>query len=144
MERKTKTLILNSELRADYFSPHISSRLRYIVAELFKESALLTDNVEVYLSKEGACINYSNQSIDKGIQVIPVTLLKETEISKQEIQIQRWQDLPVFFSGSGDIPLIFLLHHFTSFHVTKNTWIMRRINMADSIIATVLLSSMVF
>lgn len=86
------------------FSPHISSRLRYIVAELFKESALLTDNVEVYLSKEGACINYSNQSIDKGIQVIPVTLLKETEISKQEIQIQRWQDLPVFFSGSGDIP----------------------------------------
>lgn len=86
------------------FSPHISSRLRYIVAELFKESAVLTDNVEVYLSKEGPCINYSNHSISKGIQVIPVALLKETKINKQEIQINRWQDLPVFFSGSGDMP----------------------------------------
>ncbi|MBW0178910.1 polysaccharide deacetylase family protein [Sediminibacterium sp.] len=86
------------------FSPHISPRLRYIVAVLFNESVILTDNVEIYLSKEGPCINYSNQSIDKGIQVIPVTLLKETEISIQEIQIHRWQDLPVFFSGSGDIP----------------------------------------
>jgi hypothetical protein len=86
------------------FSPHISPRLQYIVTVLFKESVVLTDNPEIFLLKEGPCINYSDQSIGKGLQIIPVALLREIKVGQQEIQIHRWQDLPVFFSGPGDIP----------------------------------------
>lgn len=86
------------------FSPHISPRLQYIVATLFEDSAILTDNHEVYLLNEGPGINYSDQSIDKGIQIVPDAFLKETGIRKQDIVISQWQELPVFFSGSGQIP----------------------------------------
>ena len=86
------------------FSPHISPRLQYIVATLFKDLAVLTDNVEVYLLNEGSGINYSDQSINKGVQIIPVALMQETGVRKQDIVINQWQGLPVFFSGSGKIP----------------------------------------
>ncbi len=86
------------------FSPHISSRLQYIVAVLFKDSAVLTDNREVYLLNEGPGINYSDQSVNKGIQIIPVVLMEETGIRKQDFKVNQWQGLPVFFSGSGQIP----------------------------------------
>ncbi len=86
------------------FSPHISPRLQYIVAVLFKESAVVTDNREVYLLNEGPCINYSDQVADKGIQIVPVELLKETGVKKKEIKIDHWQGLPVFFSGAGQLP----------------------------------------
>jgi len=86
------------------FSPHISPRLQYIVATLFKDSAVLTDNAEVYLLNEGSGINYSDQSINKGVQIIPVALMQETGVRKQDIVINQWQGLSVFFSGSGQIP----------------------------------------
>lgn len=86
------------------FSPHISTRLQYIVAVLFKDSAVLTDNPEVYLLNEGPGINYSDQFIDRGIQIVPAPFLEETGIRKQSIGINQWQGLPVFFSGSGQIP----------------------------------------
>jgi len=86
------------------FSPHISPRLQYIVEVLFSESALLTDKKEDYLLREGPCINYSHQSIGKGIQIIPVELLRTTGVRQQEITIQYWQNLPVFFSGLGELP----------------------------------------
>lgn len=86
------------------FSPHISPRLRYIVAALFKESATLTDHAEAYLSSQGPCINYSDQSIDKGIQIVPATLLHETSIREQDIRMSNWQGLPVFFAGPGQLP----------------------------------------
>lgn len=86
------------------FSPHISSRLQYIVTALFKESAVITDNREIYILSEDACINYSDQLINKGIQIHPVAILEETEIKKQDITLSHWQGLPVFFSGSGQMP----------------------------------------
>jgi hypothetical protein len=86
------------------FTPHTSPRLQYIVAVLFKESAVITNDREVYLLSEGACINYAEQPIDKGIHIVPVAFLKETGTKKQDIKINHWQNLPVFFSGSGQIP----------------------------------------
>lgn len=86
------------------FSPHISPRLQYILAALFNDSVVLTDNREVYLLNEGPCINYSDQPTHKGVQIVPVALLQETNIREYVIKMDQWQDLPVFFSGPGQIP----------------------------------------
>ena len=89
------------------FSPHTSPRLQYIVAVLFKESAVLTDDLQTYLASDTACINYSVQSVGKGLQMIPASLLFETNVQEQDITISYWQELPVFFSGNGELPFDF-------------------------------------
>jgi hypothetical protein len=86
------------------FSPHISKRLAYIVATLFGGTALITDNIEEYLTVEGPCINYSDQPLGTGLQIIPVEILQETGIREQSIEMNQWKELPVFFSGKGQVP----------------------------------------
>ena len=124
------------------FSPYISPRLQYIVTTLFKGSAvLLPITMKAYLSNEGPGINYSDQLIDNGIQISPVPFLKEKGIQKQDINIHFWRDLPIFFSGSGQIPFdIFAAAFYLLSRYEEYTSIMKRINMGDTIIRIVLLS----
>lgn len=86
------------------YTPHTSPRLQYIVTELFKGTANITNNVESFLQSEYALLNYSDQKLNKGIQIIPVGLLREEGIRSQNIVMQQWEELPVFFSVNSDIP----------------------------------------
>lgn len=86
------------------FSPHISKRLAYIVATLFSDTAIITDNAAEYLISEGPCINYSDQLLETGLQIIPVEILQETGVREQSIKMDQWRGLSVFFSGKGQIP----------------------------------------
>ncbi len=51
-------------------------------------------------------INYSGESISGAFKICPDSLLFETGISRREIAITRWNDLPVFFQSQegGDLP----------------------------------------
>lgn len=86
------------------FTTHISPRLEYIITVLFKGAANLTNSQESYVLSEGPCINYSSLPINKGIQIVPVPLLTETGIRDQNIKMDDWQELPVFFVTKGDLP----------------------------------------
>ncbi len=86
------------------FSPHISKRLAYIVNTVFGDTAVITDNAEEYLTSEGSRINYSNQPLGTGLQIVPSEILLETAIREQSIEVEQWKGLSVFFNGNGQVP----------------------------------------
>lgn len=87
------------------YAPHISSRLQYIVASLFEESARLTASIEEYGQHEGAKINYSDTPVSETeIHIIPWGLLHERGIQAQVIEMAKWQQLPAFFTTKGSMP----------------------------------------
>lgn len=87
------------------YAPHTSSRLQYIVASLFEESASLCSSIETYQQHNGVKINYSQNPIaETELQIIPSGLLYESGIRTQSVQVSYWQGLPVFFATNGSIP----------------------------------------
>ncbi len=94
------------------FSPHISKRLAYIVNTVFGDTAVITDNAEEYLTSEGSRINYSNQPLGTGLQIVPSEILLETAIREQSIEVEQWKGLSVFFNGNGQVPFDILVASF--------------------------------
>ncbi len=87
------------------YATHISERLRYIVQTLLGDACVITDSVTVYQETLGFHINYSTAIFPSDTcRIHPHGLLHEQGISKQNIQITPWMDLPVFFQTSGQIP----------------------------------------
>ncbi|MDR1121780.1 MAG: hypothetical protein LBM08_12795 [Dysgonamonadaceae bacterium] len=87
----------------------INKRIEYIFQHVFHNMLgtdyVLTDDVDAYSQAPGHCINYSSTNLNKGIWIYPHPLLSKTGISRQTIQIGRWEELPCFFLQSqGDIP----------------------------------------
>jgi hypothetical protein len=83
-------------------------RLRYIAAFLFDEILGLPWEIVTDRRKLGRnpVINYSSEELKGSFRIVPVSLLFETGIRDQEIEVTKWKDLPVFFdSGEGsDLP----------------------------------------
>lgn len=88
------------------YTKNISTRLQYILAELFKNEYTLTNNIEQYLAHNGACINYSANAIKAlELQVVPHPLLQEKSIRNQDTECFDWIGYPVFFkTNNGAIP----------------------------------------
>ena len=87
------------------YAPHITSRLQYIVSVLFGKEVSITDSIEVFKHHDGPSICYAAEKVDaRSLHIVPSELLSETEVKEQEIVIQQWNDLPVFFSSAGEIP----------------------------------------
>lgn len=88
------------------YTTNISTRLQYILAELFKNEYTLTNNIEQYLAHNGACINYSANAIKAlELQVVPHPLLQEKSIRNQDTECFDWIGYPVFFkTNNGAIP----------------------------------------
>ncbi len=91
------------------FSPIVSNRLKYIVeftlGELTGQPVILTSDAAAFIAYDGLAINYSPAKLrDAELRITPHTLLFETGIHQQEIEISHWHELPVFFQGDGDIP----------------------------------------
>ena len=88
------------------YTTNISTRLNYILAELFKNEFTVTNNINEYLAQNSVCINYSASPIKATeLQIIPHPLLQENSISNQVAECFDWQGLPAFFKTSnGTIP----------------------------------------
>lgn len=88
------------------YSPIASARLDYIVKLLFSERAIITHDIATFESFPGKKINYSDQ-LCKGVdaQIVPHTLLFESQIHQHSIRVSTWHGLPVFFETTeGSMP----------------------------------------
>jgi hypothetical protein len=88
------------------YTTNISTRLQYILAELFKNEYTLTNNIEQYLAHNGPCINYSANAIKAlELKIVPHPLLQEKSIRNQDTECFDWNGNPVFFkTNNGAIP----------------------------------------
>lgn len=91
------------------YAPRESVRLVYIVSHLFQNilgtDYEFVDEKEVFLKRKGACINYSDTDLNKGIRILPHSLLYEKGVMTQLVQTGVWKGLPCFFlQPEGDIP----------------------------------------
>ncbi|MFN5494729.1 MAG: polysaccharide deacetylase family protein [Bacteroidota bacterium] len=93
------------------YSQHISSRLRYIAEFMLGDIAgyseiSFSSNLQEALQWPHGLINYSPQTIGKGLWMSPVALLFETGINNPEIKTDLSEKLPrpFFNNRSADIP----------------------------------------
>ena len=90
------------------YSTYDVPRLRYIAGLILGDILGLSWDVVTDKRKIGKhpVINYSSEIIRNAVNISPVPLLFEKEIREQEVNVTRWNGLPVFFSDdpSSDIP----------------------------------------
>ena len=82
-------------------SPRLVYVLNLVFKNLLKSNFELTQSPEVYRDYAGLKMAYSAQKIDDGIHIKPHSLLFETEIKPQKIQVVYENALPTFFQ-TGD------------------------------------------
>ena len=93
------------------YSPSESTqRLYYIARHIFDailgvDFSIINDK-EVFLKQTGACINYSDEDLCHGLQIIPHGLLSEKGVREiPDIEISRWNGHFCFFKQTkGEIP----------------------------------------
>jgi hypothetical protein len=93
-----------------FSSPENVRRLHYVARHLFSkiletEFVIISDKTH-FLQQSGICINYSNKSLQHGLQIIPHGLLAEKGVRKiGNLQESEWRGLFCFFKQTdGDIP----------------------------------------
>lgn len=88
------------------YSPKTSSRLNYILKFIFNDiqgvEFKITQDKSDFLSSDLVKINYSKDSFDSGLQIVPSGLLFETDIIQKKIEVEEWQDFKVFFKTSEE------------------------------------------
>jgi hypothetical protein len=93
-----------------YSSPENTQRLEFVAGHLFGNTLgtehRITSDATSYRTQTGPCLNYSNQAIDHGLQIIPHGLLSESGVRHHpSLQTADWNGLfCLFHSGQGDIP----------------------------------------
>lgn len=90
------------------YSEHSSPREKYIFGFILNEilgiDYELTSDLDVFVKSSLPRINYSTAMIDGTVTVVPHSLLFETKIEKQEIEVTSWKGIPIFFrNNSGDL-----------------------------------------
>jgi hypothetical protein len=97
------------------YSVDITERLRYTVNTLLNDilgvDADITDNRTIFKEYQGVKINYSNEHLSNSFQIIPYSILFETDIKQQQTDCFetdfRFESQPVkafFKTSSGDLP----------------------------------------
>jgi len=93
-----------------YSPPENTQRLDYIARHLFNailgiDFSIVRDK-EAFLNNTGACINYSNEDLNHGIQVVPHGLLFEKGVKEiSDLDVFKWNGYFCFFRQvQGDIP----------------------------------------
>ena len=83
------------------YCDHITERHCFIFDFIFGDVLVsgyrLIDSLEEFLAFEGAKICYSDEEIEGGLYFKPHPLLREKGITDQDIKVDEWNDLPVFF-----------------------------------------------
>lgn len=90
------------------YSQFFTNRLNYVLKHIFGTLLELefetTSEKDFFQNANGIKINYSREKIVDSLQIVPVDLLFEERILQQNIVMQKWEELPCFFSTNGDIP----------------------------------------
>ena len=87
-----------------------SQRLDYIAGHIFNAvlgaDFLIVPDKEIYLKQTGVCINYSNEDLHHGLQIVPHGLLFEKGVREiHDLEISQWNGYFCFFRQTqGDIP----------------------------------------
>lgn len=68
---------------------------------------------------KGIVINYSNEYVPGSLKISPVSLLFETGVRSQEIIINEWKNLPVFFQTPDDSDLPFDIFASTFYLISR-------------------------
>jgi hypothetical protein len=95
-------------LQVKIFTRQNASRLRYIAGIILGN--ILGLNWEVVTDKrklgKHPVINYSSETITGSFRIDPDPLLFETGLSKREITVNEWKNLPAFFQTNpqSDLP----------------------------------------
>ncbi len=88
------------------YTTQITNRTRYTLQLIFetvcKMEYQLTDQVSIFIDYEGPKINYSSKKLNDEIHIKPFGLLEEKGIVNQEIEINYWNELPIFFKTTED------------------------------------------
>lgn len=83
------------------YTPKITSRIQYIFQLVFDSvwqiDYQLTEDVEFFLSNQGAKLNYSNKQLADECFQKAYGLLSEKGILDQELIFDKWCELPTFF-----------------------------------------------
>lgn len=92
-----------------FYTPKISARLEYIISFLFNDilgcDYKIVTNRSEFESSDLPKINYSNEKIENGLQIIPTDLLFEKSILQKKITVGNWEGQKIFFETSGiDVP----------------------------------------
>jgi hypothetical protein len=96
-------------------------RLQYIADLILNEILGLPWEIVTDRRKLGKCpvINYSDINLPGSFRINPVPLLFETEVKLQEITVNTWRGLPVFFQSSADADLPFDIFAASFYLVTR-------------------------
>jgi hypothetical protein len=93
-----------------YYPLGNTKRLEYaawntFILRLGIEYSILSDKT-AFLKKSGVCINYSNEDLNHGLQILPHGLLSESGVRKiPDLEESEWQGFFCFFKQEkGDIP----------------------------------------
>jgi len=84
-------------------------RLQFIADFIFREILGLSCEIVTDRRRLGKypVINYSGIKLPGSFTISPVRLLFETGVNCQEIRVDYWKDLPVFFQSSDNSDLPF-------------------------------------
>ncbi len=90
------------------YTENISNRLKYAVHVIFHTvlgiQANITCNKKEFEESDQVKINYSNDEINRAVNICPNSIISETGISEKEINTSMWKSLPTLFPSKGDIP----------------------------------------
>ena len=88
-----------STLRLDYIARHLFNAILDIDFSIVRDK-------EVFLNNTGVCINYSNEDLNHGIQIVPHGLLFEKGLKEiSDLDVSQWNGYFCFFRQTqGDIP----------------------------------------
>jgi len=93
-----------------YFRGENTKRLNYVSQHIFENILGTTFRIvtekEDFLQETGVCINYSNEAMGHGLQIIPKGLLSETGVRKiSNLDKSEWKGyFCIFRQARGDIP----------------------------------------
>ena len=93
------------------YSNKTSKRLSYILKVLFNdiqgvEFKIVTNKSE-FISSNLPKINYTEDSIEGSLQIIPADLLFESSILQKKIEVTDWEEFKIFFQTSKDLNIPF-------------------------------------
>lgn len=112
------------------YSDKFTQRLQYILQELLQRRLglifSLTQDWDFFLASQEVKINYSNQTDERALNILPHGLLDETTIVKQNISVKKHPDWRfIFFEQNTNIPFdifsaaFYLLSRYEEYNLTQ-------------------------
>ena len=93
-----------------YFPEENTKRLNYVSQHIFENILgipfkIVTEK-KSFIQETGACINYSDEELSHGLQIVPQGLMSETGVHKIfDLDESKWKDYFCFFKQEkGDVP----------------------------------------